>query len=335
MKNPVALVLLASSMWLGCSAQNNVCLPVEDNPFSDQPALARFTQSVHVLECFHVVAVPVLSQAKLLHVASVVADLLDQDEDGVADDPQLQSVLAAGGALMPVLAYEGSPAEEDLWNEYEGDGISAVLYADEIDPSQPGHWGADATVEEVLHTLHHVGHVEMYPAAFGLEPGSSMLSEAMDVARSGQFLAVPEAYPEAAWYHYDDETCDYGCMAIEYLYWATVTEMGILDDAETADGIADEWELYSPALLESTDVLVHALITAPQYQLPLQAPDGQYCPTAAGAVEEGHPERVLIEVLDLAGKVVPLAVFEGTPNRLFICRYSDGTSRQEMGGPRQ
>lgn len=335
MKNPLALVLLVSSMWLGCSAQNNVCLPVEDNPFSNQPAFARFTQSVHVLECFHVLAEPIISEAQLLHVASVVADLLDQNEDGLADDPQLQSALANGGALMPVLAYEGSPAEEDLWNEYEGDGISAVLYADEIDPSQPGHWGADATVEEVLHTLHHVGHVEMYPAAFGLDPSSSLLSEAMDVARSGQFLEVPEAYPEAAWYHYDDETCDYGCMAIEYLYWATVTEMGILNDVETAEGIADEWELYSPALLESTDVLVHALITDTQYQLPLQAPDGQYCPTQVDVMNEGQIDPVLIEVLDLSGKVVSMAVFEGSPNRLFICRYSDGTSRQEMGGRRQ
>jgi hypothetical protein len=334
MKNPLALVLLVSSMWLGCSAQNNVCLPVEDNPFSNEPAFAQFTQSVHVLDCFYVLAEPVISEAQLLHVASVVADLLDQDEDGVADDPQLQSVLANGGALMPVLAYEGSPAEEDLWNEYEGDGISAVLYADEIDPSQPGHWGADATVEEVLHALHHVGHVEMYPAAFGLDPSSSLLSEAMDVARSGQFLTVPEAYPEAAWYHYDDQTCDYGCMAIEYLYWATVTEMGILNDSETADGIADEWALYSPALLESTDVLVHALIADPQYQLPLQAPDGQYCPAQLDVRFEGHLDRVLIEVLDLSGKEVPMVVFEGAPMRLFICRYSDGTSRQEMGGPR-
>ena len=111
--------------------------------------------------------------------------------------------------------------------------------------------------------------------------------------------------------------------------------MGILNDEETAEGIADEWELYSPALLESTDVLVHALITDTQYQLPLQAPDGQYCPTQVDVMNEGQIDPVLIEVLDLSGKVVSMAVFEGSPNRLFICRYSDGTSRQEMGGRRQ
>ena len=111
--------------------------------------------------------------------------------------------------------------------------------------------------------------------------------------------------------------------------------MGILNDVETADGIADEWELYSPALLETTDVLVHALITDPQYQLPLQAPDGHYCPTQLDVRDEGQLDPVLIEVLDLSGKVVSMAVFEGAPNRLFICRYSDGTSRQEMGGRRE
>ena len=183
-------------MWLGCSAQKQRVLACGGQSVSPTNwLLLSLPQSVHVLDCFYVLAEPVISEAQLLHVASVVADLLDQDEDGVADDPQLQSVLANGGALMPVLAYEGSPAEEDLWNEYEGDGISAVLYADEIDPSQPGHWGADATVEEVLHALHHVGHVEMYPAAFGLDPSSSLLSEAMDVARSGQFFDGARGLP--------------------------------------------------------------------------------------------------------------------------------------------
>ena len=51
-------------------------------------------------------------------------------------------------------------------NNYNGDGVSAVLWHNEIDPSQPGHWGADATVEEVLHTINHVGHVNIYPNTF-------------------------------------------------------------------------------------------------------------------------------------------------------------------------
>jgi hypothetical protein len=278
MKNALTCGVLMAWMCLECVAQNTVCLPVEGNPFSNEPAFAQFTQSVHVLDCFYVLAEPVISEAQLLHVASVVADLLDQDEDGVADDPQLQSVLANGRALMPVLAYEGSPAEEDLWDQYEGDGISAVLYADEVNPARPGRWGMDATVEEVLHAVHMVGFIPMHPDALGLVPGSSALTAAMDAARGGHFTKVPRRYPESAWYHYDDRTCDYGCMAVEYLYWVTVTQMGLLDDPETAEGIADEWACTSPDELLLCDPLAHALVHDGRLGLPLLAPDGRYCP---------------------------------------------------------
>ena len=88
----------------------------------------------------------------------------------------------------------------------------------------------------------------------------------------------PSTYPEEAWYHYDDNTCDYECMMIEYIYWALVSNMGILDDPQTCSGISNEWEPCSPALLESMDVLMYALITDPQYLLPMLAPDGNYCP---------------------------------------------------------
>ena len=130
-----------------------------------------------------------------------------------------------------------------------------------------------------MHTINHRGHVEVYPDAFGLNPGSSLMTQAMDVARGGQFMSVPSAYPDEAWYHYDDTTCDYGCMAIEYIYWAQVSHMGILDDPETCQGIEDEWELCSPDLVQQGDVLVHALLTDPAQPLPQLAPDGHYDPS--------------------------------------------------------
>jgi hypothetical protein len=100
----------------------------------------------------------------------------------------------------------------------------------------------------------------------------------MDEARGGQFIDHPSTYPEDAWYHYDDETCDYECMAIEYIYWAQVSNMGILNDTATCDGIANEWEPCSRDLLESMDVQVFALITDEQYNIPQIAPDGIYFP---------------------------------------------------------
>ena len=165
-----------------------------------------------------------------------------------------------------------------MMKHYEGEGIGAVLYSDEVDPNQTGRWGYDASVEEIMHTINMVGHVHIYPEVFGLEPNSSLLTEAMDVARGGQFLEVPSSYPNEAWYHYTDTTCEYGCMAGEYIYWAQVTNMGILNDTETCDGIADEWEPCSKELLESMDILIYDLVTDPLYKLPQIAPDGVYSP---------------------------------------------------------
>lgn len=261
---------------------NTVCFEIEANPYPIDPALSAFTKYVNVLDCFDIYAEESISDTKVLHAASVAAELLDNNEDGIVDDPLLKSQLSASKALMPLLASEGSVGENTLFVNYNGEGISAVLYNNEIDPTQPGHWGADATVEEILHTINHVGHTYIYPNAFSMSPNSSLMSAAMDVARGGQFTSIPSTYPEEAWYHYDDYTCDYECIAIEYMYWAIVSNMGILNDASTCSGIANEWEPCSPELFQTMDALMYALITDPQYILPQNAPDGNYCPEGVG-----------------------------------------------------
>ena len=182
--------------------------------------------------------------------------------------------------MMPLFNSEWSSGQDNVFDYYDGC-LGAVLYNNEIDPSQPGHWGDDASVEEILHTINTCGQLEIYPQAFGLQPNSSLMSDAMDIARGGQFTNIPNNYPEEAWYHYDDWTCDYECMAMEYLYWCIVSDMGILNDTQTCNGIDNEWELCSPELFESTDLAMHAVVNDPQYRLPQLAPDGNYCPSEA------------------------------------------------------
>jgi len=282
-------VLLLPFFLLG---QNNVCFDIEENPTPNHSALGVFSKYVNVLDCFSIYAESSISDENVLHAAAVAAELLDNNEDGIVDDPLIESQLISENALMPIFYQDGNSAMNTFFNNYNGDGVSAVLWNNEIDPSQPGHWGDDASVEEIIHTINHVGHTHVYPAAFDLQPNSSLMSAAMDVARGGQFLSVPNNYPSSAWYHYDDWTCDYECMAIEYMYWAIVSYMGILDDPQTAAGIANEWEPYNVALLQSMDTLMYALITDPQYSLPLLAPDGNYCPGNTSVVEENLPESI-------------------------------------------
>ena len=262
-------------------AQNDVCFNIESNPNLDDPAFDCFSKYVNVLNCFEVYAESNISDHKVLHVASIAAELLDNNEDGIIDDENLYIQLQSKRALIPIFTFDGSSCMDNFTDFYDGDGVSAVLWRNEIEPSEPGHWGSDATVEEVLHTINHVGHVALFPEAFNIIPNSSIMSDAMDIARGGQFINVPNSYPEESWYHYDDWTCDYECQAIEYFYWSIVSYMGILDDPQTCSGIYNEWELCTPELFQNTDILMYSIITDNEYKLPLLAPDGNYCPSSA------------------------------------------------------
>ena len=316
------LFILITIPFLGFS-QNIVCFTIDSNPNPNDPALGTLTKYVNVLSCFSIYAENSIPDAKVLHAAAIAAELLDNNEDGIVDDPLIKAQLISDYALIPIFSSEGSSAENMFFNNYNGNGVSAVLYKNEIDPNNPGHWGDDATVEEVIHTINHVGHTNVYPNAFSLEPNSSLMSTAMDVARGGQFMTIPNPYPASAWYHYDDWTCDYECMMIEYMYWAIVSYMGILDDAQTAAGIANEWDPYNATLLQSMDILMYNLITDPQYKLPLLAPDGNYCPSST-YISEINTNKMLLKITDLLGREIK------KPNQPLFYIYDDGTVEKRI-----
>ena len=296
LKKQIILIMFLSSYVF---AQNEICFEIESNPDPFDPALSSFSKYVNVLDCFHIYAESSISDEKVLYAASVVAELLDNNEDGIVDDSLLEEELRSCDAMMPIFSSEWSPGMDDVWDYYDGC-VSAALFNNEIDPSQPGHWGNDASVEEILHTINACGQVQVYPDVFNLWPNSSQLSDAMDIARGGQFINIPNQYPEEAWYHYDDWTCDYECMAIEYLYWSIVSRMGILDDIQTCNGIYNEWELCTPALFENTDVSMYSIITDVQYKLPQLAPDGNYCPSNITGDINGDE---IVNILDIINAV--------------------------------
>jgi len=231
---------------------------------------------------FGIYAEPNVPDEKILHTAAIFAELMDNDEDGTADNPTVLAELVMVDGLMPVFEYDGSPGMNTFMNNYQGDGASAVLWASEIHPEGTTQQnGFDATLEEVMHTIHHIGYGNAYPSAFGDSPGTD-LTNAMDVARGGQFFTIPNPYPDSAWYHYDDFTCDYACMAIEYIYWANSSLMGAQNFPWRCADIDNEWELCHPDSFQVTDVAMYALLTNTIYTFPQLEPDGNYCPSATG-----------------------------------------------------
>ncbi len=278
MATPFVLLMVNASF-----SQTTSCLEILPNPNLSSPAFQEFDRFVEVLGVLQFYAEPGVSDAQLLHAASIGAELLDNNEDGLIDDVELGEQLANVNATMPLFLAENSPAEQAMMDNFDDTFcVHAVLYSDEIAPDSPLDWFAEASLEEILHTINGCGHTELYPSMFALWPaGASQLAQAMDLARGGQFLGIPGSYPDEAWFHYTDVTCDYECQAIEYLYWALATNMGVLNSPEICDAIAEEWELCSPELLASVDLMMYSIITNPLNKLPQQAPDGVYCPVVS------------------------------------------------------
>ena len=254
-------------------------IPEDDRLTVFRPHFDRFVNVFGVV----VVATPRTEEGKIVHAANVLAQYLDNDEDGRVDDPDLHEALLEEGAHLVMFDTENE-AERLMRRvpfermERAGFHMGQGLYGEETLPKGPPHVKRagrfDASLEEVLHLVSN-GYGIVYPDQLGYEPGTQ-LTNAMDTARGGHFPRVPRRYPDEAWYHYDDRTCDYQCMAAEYLYWAITTLHGAQDYPGRAREIATEWETPTPELLRQRDTAVVELLEDPAFRLPSRMPDGTY-----------------------------------------------------------
>ena len=205
-----------------------------------------------------------VEDSKLLHAANIMAQYLDNDEDGNADNPILISTLKSKSASLFMWKYEYQITinAQDLGGEE-----TIPLWHDE----QNGRF--DASLEEIWHVISHSGYAFAYPEIFG-ENDESLLAKAMDKARGGKFINVPNEYPLNAWYTYDDKTCDYECMITEYFYWGITSILGA--QKNRLGEISQEWDLNTRNLVKNKDTLLFSLLTNPKDKFPSILPDGSY-----------------------------------------------------------
>ena len=206
-----------------------------------------------------------VEDSKLLHAANIMAQYLDNDENGTVDNSLLLSTLLNNEAAL------------FIWKTESQITLNAQdLGADESIPlwhtnGQIGQF--DAALEEVWHVITYSGYSDAYPEIFGENPGTS-LTNAMDIARGGNFTSIPQNYPNGAWYTYDDQTCDYRCMATEYFYWGMTSILGAQENR--LNEISQEWDLNTRSLVENTDTAIYSLLNNPVYNFPTVLPDGSY-----------------------------------------------------------
>ncbi len=216
-------------------------------------------------------AVASVEDRKLLHAANLMAQYLDNDEDGNIDNPEVWNAMKNARAFMVMWKTESDLDNLNPPNGREGQDLGN----DETRPEWHGNRSGefDAALEEVWHIITHAGYANAYPSVFG-EGAGTALSNAMDVARGGNFTTIPNPYPANAWYTYDDATCDYNCMTTEYFYWAMTSILGAQENRLSE--IGQEWRLNTRAKVQETDAGVYELLTNPVYKLPTVLPDGTY-----------------------------------------------------------
>ena len=272
------LLFLIYLTFISCKTLNLKVGPIDvgkDPNFNIVPnndiGLSSFNKKVVVFG-IDLYAVREVEDAKLLHAANVMAQYLDNDEDGLIDNQLVLNKMLGNKAFLVMWKKK-----KDLNIRPPSGRIGQDLGNDETNPSfvSNGNTGRfDATLEEVLHLINNAGHSYAYPGTFGKNQKSA-LSKAMDVARGGRFFKIPSIYPANAWFSYYDSTCDYEtCQTIEYLYWALTSILGAQENR--LNEIGKEWKLNTVDLLENTDNEIFELLTNPIYNLPTILPDGSY-----------------------------------------------------------
>ena len=261
---------------VGVSNSDNFFV-VQTNDNLPHAAFSVFSKKVNVFGVL-IYATSDVSNQDLLHAANVMAQYLDNNEDSLIDNPLVLNNMVANNSAMVLFGSEGSAelqsfmdAGDDVFDNYR----LQDLYGEEIHPNWNYNSPFDATFEEVLHLITHSGYSEVYPTVFGEQQGS-LIANAMDIARGGQFLSIPRSYPANAWYSYDDNTCEYDCQVTEYFYWALTSLLGAQDYPGRLDEISHEWKANTPSLVQSMDTAVYNLISDSTYSLPTLLPDGSY-----------------------------------------------------------
>ena len=227
-----------------------------------------FTKHVDVMG-LHVLAKSNVSDSRVLHCANILAQWIDNDEDGVPDNSAVHQNLVDNYASM-LMWWNENQAEGDMdsipdstWDNY----YLQDLFGFEVNMNYPNNQEFDPSLEETLHLVSFGGYAPVYPNVWGEDHGTQMTNTMDDVIAGG-------------WYHYDDPTCDYQCKATEYFYWSLTSLLGAQNYPWRIPEIANEWELPTAKLMMQHNSAMVKMLQDPQWGLATVLPDGSYTPSA-------------------------------------------------------
>jgi len=247
------------------------------------PALAKSANLTKGLTVFgiNLLATAETPNNKVLHAANVLAELIDSDEDGKADNPAVLKSLQSQSAYETMYnLQEGNAVEIEYDILRAVSKASTTLGAYETRVNYADGVNHDASIEEIFHLITQFGYSKVYPDVFEeSNTSTSIMALAMDVARGGRVTVMPEGgwvYPASAWWFYADDTADYATMQTEYMYWAMTSNIGMHDSAAGLTKASSEWLPNTKEKLANQDPTIYNLINDPKYAFPTVLPNADY-----------------------------------------------------------
>lgn len=236
-----------------------------DNIFKD------FNRKIVVFD-IPIYAFKSVEDSKLIHTANVLAQYLDNDEDGTVDNTTIHEQLKTNKSIIYLWKTTDErdavvpPSGYNVYN-FGADSVNLIWHSN-------GHTGGfDGALESVWMFISENGHEVSYPSVFSSQ-ATSEISDAMNTARGGVFQNPPAAYPANAWFTNSDTDCNFPCQITKYNFWVLSSILGA-NDNRLAD-IQNEWKLETRAKVQSDDVKAWKIFTDPTYKLPAFLPDGTY-----------------------------------------------------------
>jgi len=267
-------LLLVVSFFLSKAIAQVPKLKVSSIPKGKLMAFApAFKKYINVFGV-HVFATKGTPDSKIFHAASILAEYLDNDENGKPDNMRVIEALTSRDAYLEIFVNERELQRVHKRGEHFKEGFHYGI-SQFVDETNPQNDRFDATLEEVFHLITHHGYGNAYPRIFGPHSGTQ-IAKCLDLARKGHFVEVPKSYPKGAWFTYDDQSCEYGCMITEYIYWAMTSILGAQKSPQRRQEIMHEWRLPTRELVRKGDPAVFELLTDPKYKFPTRLPDGKY-----------------------------------------------------------
>jgi hypothetical protein len=245
---------------------------------------AKLTKGISVFG-INILATNGVSEGKLIHAANVMAELIDNDENGKVDNSCVMKKISELEAFVSMYNEDESEISMEFIEMLGLASKSIGLGAFETTINYESESQHDASVEEIFHLITQFGYSKVYPEIFGeSNESTSLLAQAMDVARGGRQTQLENGVWQYnntncanagnvggstnAWYFYEDNTADYATMITEYIYWAVSSNFGMHVSEAGLQKSQTEWCLNTKEKLQKQDPTIYNLINNPEYAFP-------------------------------------------------------------------